>query len=589
MRVVNRFAAATAAVLLAAAMAVPGCGSSDTETAADTESALAEPTPEPTLVPPEPEPDEPVDTEWMRAFNDVAVTADGQVYASAAVGIAALDELGEWTIVDLDGLPEGAGADEFLPGRLINNVTTGPDGQLWATGWAHSTIDDEAFGGMADGWTLSRDLSWIARHDCVADVCSWEVFTSDDTPELLITDGRSGWPADIGDVAIGADGTVYASVGENQLVVYDRSGWDAHAVPDLPTGWNGSVTPWSSSLAVGTDGLVWAGTNSGDTGRGLFMFDGAEFTHLTSADGLPDDNAFQVAVASDGTIWVATDALYTDPATASPDEAAGVASYDGTTWTTYTLADGLLSNDGIVAAGPDGTVWVVHGEVGQSGYARFDGTGWTAYPTDLPVGGFRAVVDSEGTLWSTAEDGLVRFDGTTKTVYESPFALDEQAVFSFADDDLCEWVSEEDVAEFVAAEFDWQGTAGNQGRPYPEAVCEWTLSGSAHSAVIAEDAGRWKDFDGNPYKISETEIVEYEGGTVNIGASVVGHPAVSDGVVVHNGGFGMFAFGVPPDSEWLGVQVHVDPEGVEWNAEHEARYFAVADHFVEELGWLAER
>jgi membrane protein implicated in regulation of membrane protease activity len=465
----------------------------------------------------------------------------------------------------------------------------GPDGQLWATGWAHSALDDEAFGGTVGGWTDARDLSWIARRDCVADGCSWEVFTSDDTPELLTTVGQSEWPNDVGDVAIGADGTVYASVGENQLVVYDGSGWDAHTVPDLPTGWNGSVTPWSSSLAVGTDGLVWAGTNSGDTGRGLFMFDGAEFTHLTSADGLPDDNAFQVAVASDGTIWVATDVLYGNPEFAPPDAAAGIATFDGTSWTTYTLADGLLSNDGIVAAGPDGTVWVVHDEVGQRGYARFDGTGWTAYPSDLPVGGFRAVVDSEGTLWSTAEDGLVRFDGTTKTVYESPFALDEQAVFSFADDDLCEWVSEEDVAEFVAAEFDWQGTAGNQGRPYPEAVCEWTLSGSAHSAVIAEDAGRWKDFDGNPYKISETEIVEYEGGTVNIGASVVGHPAVSDGVVVHNGGFGMFAFGVPPDSEWLGVQVHVDPEGVEWNAEHEARYFAVADHFVEELGWLAER
>ena len=28
------------------------------------------------------------------------------------------------------------------------------------------------------------------------------------------------------------------------------------------------------------------------------------------------------------------------------------------------------------------------------------------------------------------------------------------AVFSFATDDLCEWVSEAEVAEFVAAEFD---------------------------------------------------------------------------------------------------------------------------------------
>jgi hypothetical protein len=175
---------------------------------------------------------------------------------------------------------------------------------------------------------------------------------------------------------------------------------------------------------VGTDGLLWAGTNAGDTGKGLFTFDGEDFTHITTADGLPDDNAFQVAVAVDGTIWVATDVLYGNPEFALPDEAAGVASFDGTSWTTYTLADGLLSNDGVVAAGPDGTAWVVHGEIAPRGYARFDGTAWTAYPTDPPVGGFRAVVDSDGTLWTASEDGLVRFDGVTKTVYESPFIAD---------------------------------------------------------------------------------------------------------------------------------------------------------------------
>ena len=57
-----------------------------------------------------------------------------------------------------------------------------------------------------------------------------------------------------------ADGAVYASLGENQLIVFDESGWKAYTVPDLPTGWDGSISPWSASLAVGTDGLLWAGT-----------------------------------------------------------------------------------------------------------------------------------------------------------------------------------------------------------------------------------------------------------------------------------------------------------------------------------------
>jgi hypothetical protein len=424
MRVVKRSLIAALAVCLAGALAVPGCGSNDTDSAGDTQSAaVAEPTPEPTLEPSEPEPDDAVDTAWMAAFNDVAVTADGLVYASAQIGIAALDGSGEWTIVDVDGLPEGPGVEEWLPGRSITNLATGPDGELWAAGWAHSTVDDEEFGGTINGWVEARDLSWVARRDCVADEYSWEVFTSNDTPELRTSYGTSELAAAVGDLAIAADGTLYASVGHNQLAVYDGSGWETHFVPDPTTGYRATIAPWSNSLAVGADGLLWAGTNSAPsvTGRGLFTFDGADFTRLTTDDGLPSDQTFQVSVGGDGTVWVATDVLYSDVETASPDQAAGVASFDGTSWTTYTMDEGLLSNDGVVAAGPDGTVWVVHGEIAPRGYGRFDGTGWTAYPSDPPVGRFRAVVDSEGTLWSAAETGIVRFDGTTKTVFPSPF------------------------------------------------------------------------------------------------------------------------------------------------------------------------
>jgi hypothetical protein len=150
-------------------------------------------------------------------------------------------------------------------------------------------------------------------------------------------------------------------------------------------------------------------------------FDGTEIVRYTTEDGMPSGNAFQVAVSVDGSIWVATDTLYNDPSTALPDQAAGVARYDGTTWTTYTMDDGLLSNDAFVATGPDGTVWAIHSEIPPFGYARFNGTGWTAYPTDRLVGGFRAAVDANGTLWTAANGELVSFDGTKKTTYPSPF------------------------------------------------------------------------------------------------------------------------------------------------------------------------
>ncbi len=314
---------------------------------------------------------------------------------SAQIGIAALDEFGEWTIVDTDGLPEGAGAEGgLIPGRSIRQVVTGPNGELWAAGWAHSTVDDEEFGGTINGWVEARDLSWVARRDCVADECSWEVFTSNDTPELRTSYGTSELAAAVGDLAIAADGTLYASVGHNQLAVYDGSGWETHFVPDPTTGYRATIAPWSNSLAVGTGQLLWAGTNSAPsvTGRGLFTFDGADFTRLTSDDGLPSGHTFQVSVGGDGTVWVATDVLYSDVETASPDQAAGVASFDGTSWTTYTMDDGLLSNDGVVAAGPDGTVWVVHGEIAPRGYRalrrhRLDGVSERSSRRPVPCRG----------------------------------------------------------------------------------------------------------------------------------------------------------------------------------------------------------
>jgi streptogramin lyase len=138
---------------------------------------------------------------------------------------------------------------------------------------------------------------------------------------------------------------------------------------------------------------------------GVVTFDGAGFTRYTTKDGLPGGGVFQVAVAADGTIWAAT-------------ERSGVARFDGNTWTTYTTDHGLLSYEAVVAAGTDGTVWAVHP---VNGYSRFDGTGWTPHPFDPPVGDFRAAVTSDGMLWTISDEGLIGFDGNTRTIHPSPF------------------------------------------------------------------------------------------------------------------------------------------------------------------------
>jgi hypothetical protein len=169
---------------------------------------------------------------------------------------------------------------------------------------------------------------------------------------------------------------------------------------------------------------------------------------------------------------------------------------------------------------------------------------------------------------------------------------DDAEPFTFADDDLCEWISEDQVADFVAAEFDWAGTAAELDEATgPEVSCQWRLTSTAgdYGEVQAGDASLWRDFSGNPSDFDIVDIVEFdqELGLVGIGAAVSGHPALSDGVVVQNGGFGQYAFWVTPNDEYLSFTVRPFDDDA-WDEDYEARFFGVADRFMRELNWLPE-
>ena len=165
--------------------------------------------------------------EWLDGVSDVEVAPDGSIIVAGPSGVASLDAAGEWTLVDVSGLPEGSGLDDGWPSRMINMIAVGPEGELWVAGSATSAGDDQEFGGTVDGWIDGRFLTWIALRDCAAAPCRWQVFTSDEIPEL---------GGGVGDMAVSEEGTVYASVGENRLLVHNGTEWASHALPDLPTG-----------------------------------------------------------------------------------------------------------------------------------------------------------------------------------------------------------------------------------------------------------------------------------------------------------------------------------------------------------------
>jgi ligand-binding sensor domain-containing protein len=95
------------------------------------------------------------------------------------------------------------------------------------------------------------------------------------------------------------------------------------------------------SLEVDDDGNVWAGT----WGGGLSRFDGKTWTTFTVRDGLPGNHIFSLGRDRDGMLWVGT--------------SRGLAAFDGDLIVTYSVRDGLVSDTVFsIAAAEDGNMWV---------------------------------------------------------------------------------------------------------------------------------------------------------------------------------------------------------------------------------------
>ena len=94
-------------------------------------------------------------------------------------------------------------------------------------------------------------------------------------------------------------------------------------------------------LAIDADGVVWAGT----WGAGLSRFDGETWSTYTIRDGLPANHVFMLEIDPEGRLWIGT--------------SEGLARYDGRKFIRYTQQHGLVSNNVFsMAFAPDGSAWV---------------------------------------------------------------------------------------------------------------------------------------------------------------------------------------------------------------------------------------
>lgn len=155
-------------------------------------------------------------------------------------------------------------------------------------------------------------------------------------------------------------------------------------------------------------------------------------------------------------------------------------------------------------------------------------------------------------------------------------------VFDPESDDLCQWVTADDIVEFLtAAGATVDGPATEIEANADDETgwnCAWTLR-SGEEIQIGASASRLASSMQNLDMVAEYEA---PGQVMSPGAVVSGHPDLSDGVIVENMAFGRFGF-FPPG---LDGQLNVGIYDSNVTSSFESVVMITGDELLGELGWL---
>jgi hypothetical protein len=139
------------------------------------------------------------------------------------------------------------------------------------------------------------------------------------------------------------------------------------------------------ALAQDLQGNIWVGAED----KGVFRFDGKEWTQFNSKNGLGDDNAYAIACDKLGRVWVGT-------------LNKGVSVYNGEKWKNYDVLDGPIGERifAISTCPTDGDVWMAT----SAGLTRYSlkGDAWSYYTRadGLPEDQANAIAfDQQGNIY----------------------------------------------------------------------------------------------------------------------------------------------------------------------------------------------
>lgn len=212
------------------------------------------------------------------------------------------------------------------------------------------------------------------------------------------------------------------------LLRFDGVNWTKYDT--LNSGLNGTEIS-----AVGSDhqGNMWVSSyNYYNSNEEVQKFDGEVWTSYTTADGLLSDYAEYIVADTKNNIWLAS--------------SSGLSKFDGGKWDTITHIDTIPLQVNFLEADKSGNIWLVTSYYDPITYlstsflCKYDGVNWTIYKSaDIGIasdyfGVTSLIEDKNGNIWLGANMGAFKYDGNQWIQYDSNDGLASDYIKAIAAD-----------------------------------------------------------------------------------------------------------------------------------------------------------
>lgn len=318
--------------------------------------------------------------------------------------------------------------EDGLPSLRINCLIRGHTGRLWA--------------GTDNGLAWFNGFGWEVSLKC----------------------------SNINSLAVDANNSLWAA-SASAILKFNGKEWNLIVTTFQVTG----EYLWSKCLYIDDQNILWVGTE-----KGIIRFDGQNWTY-EKPDELPNEMVYAIFKDSHATYWFGT--------------VRGLARWDGTHWTVFDTSDGLTFDSVTdIKEDQEGHIWVA---TADSWYYRgelneYDGHQWIKH--DSPSGSCvrQIAFDREGNPWLATRQGISYWDGQQwRWLARNPFNTFDCPIINdlFIDTQGDLWLATGPVFLITCGPYPWGGLVKYDGTHFTTYDTSDGLPDMNISSVAADHHG----------------------------------------------------------------------------------------------------